>query len=96
MFGQVLGRDQGFLVAIEFFWLRIAIGVPCVATWLSGLRQFLGRDIVFPCCGNVLLLCRDNIATEVSLSQPRWSRQEVRCCNLCIVIGLALGRDFMP
>ena len=62
MFGQVLGRDRGFLVATEFFFfflLCVAIGVPCVTTWLSGLMQFLGCDIVFPCRDSVLLLYRD-------------------------------------
>ena len=43
--------------------------------------QLLGHDIVFPCRDSVLLLCRDNVVTEVSLSRPRRSRQEVRCCN---------------
>ena len=68
MFGQVLGHDKGFLVVTEFFWFCVATGVPYVVTWLSGLRQLLGRDIVFPCCDIVLLLCRDNVATKVSLS----------------------------
>ena len=27
----------------------------------------------------VLVLCRDDVTTEVSLSRPRWPRQEVRC-----------------
>ena len=30
-----------------------------------------------------------NVAIEVSLSRPRWSRQEVRCCN-----RFGLGRGF--
>ena len=47
MFGEVLGRDKGFLVATEFFWFCVTTGVPCVTTWLSGLIQLLGRDIVF-------------------------------------------------
>ena len=67
MFGQVLGCDKGFLVATEFFWFCVAIGVPCVATWLSRLRQLLGRNVVFPCRDSVLLLCHDNVMTEVSL-----------------------------
>ena len=97
MFWQVLDRDKGFLVATEFFWFYVRTRVPCVATWLSGLMQLLGRDIAFfhvVTC-SVLLLCRDNVAIEDSLSRPRWSRPEVRCCNLRIAIGLALARDFM-
>ena len=74
MFGQVLGHDMGFLVATEFFWFCVATGVPCVATWLLGFMQLLGRDIVFPCRDSVLFLYHDNVVTEVSLSRPRWSR----------------------
>ena len=47
MFGQVLGHDKGFLVATKFFWFCVVAGVPYVATWLSGLMQLLGHDIVF-------------------------------------------------
>ena len=57
MFGQVLGRDKGFLVAIDYFWFCVATRVPCVATWISWLGQLLGRD-------SVLLLCCDNVVTE--------------------------------
>ena len=59
MFGQVLDCNKGFLVATEYFFFFVTIGVPCVATWLSGLMQLLGRDIVFPCRDSVLLLYRD-------------------------------------
>ena len=55
--------------------------VPCVATWFLGCRQLLGRDIVFSCRENALLLCRDDDTTEVSMSRLRRIRQEVRCCN---------------
>ena len=72
-FGQVLGRDRGFLVEKEFLVL-CHDRVPCAATWLLGFMQLLGRDIVFPCHDSVFLLCRDNVATEVSLSRPRRSR----------------------
>ena len=65
MFGQVLGRDEGFLVAIEILWFCVATGVPCVATWLLGLMQLLGHDIVFPCRDSVLILYRDNVTIEV-------------------------------
>ena len=88
MFGPILGQDRGFLVMTEFFWF-------CVVTWLSGLMQLLGRDIVFPCRDSVLLLFRDNVTIEFSLSRPRWSQQEVRCCNLYVATGLALARDSM-
>ena len=71
MFGQVLCHDKGFLVVTEFFWFCVATGVPCVATWLLGLRQLLGQDIVFPCRDSVLLLCRDNVTTEATLSRKR-------------------------
>ena len=36
----------------------------------------------------VLVLYHDDVATEVSLSRPRWSRQEVR-----VVTGAWLGKD---
>ena len=71
MFGQVLGRDKGFLVEIEFFWLCVVTWVPCVTTWLSGLLQLLGRDIVFPCIDSVLLLCRDNVTTKMVMTRDQ-------------------------
>ena len=52
--------------------------------------QLLYRDVVFPCRDSVLLLYYDNVATEVSLLPPRWSRQESG-----VATDLALGRDFM-
>ena len=55
-------------------WFYVTIGVTSVVTWLSGLMQLLGRDIVFPCRNSVLLFYHDNVVTEVSLSQSRWSR----------------------
>ena len=61
-FGQVLGHDRGFLVATKFLFL-CCDRVSCVAIWLSGFMQLLGRDIVFPCRDSVLLFCRDNVAT---------------------------------
>ena len=75
MFGQVLGRNRGFLVVTEFFILFcVATWVPYVATWLPGFMHLLGRDIVCPCRDNVLLLYCDNATIEVSLSRPRRSR----------------------
>ena len=53
MFRQVLGRDKGFLVATELFWFYVVTGVPCVATWFSGLMQLLGRDIALSCRNSV-------------------------------------------
>ena len=44
------------------------IEVPCVATWFSGYRKLLGRDIVFSCRDSALFLYRDDVATEVSMS----------------------------
>ena len=41
----------------------------------------LGRNIVFSCRDSALLLYRDDVATKVSMSRPRWSRQEFKCCN---------------
>ena len=64
----------------------------CVATWFLGCRQLLGRDIVFPCRDNALLLCRNDVMTKVSLSRSRWPRQEVKCCTLRVVTSLALAR----
>ena len=42
-------------------------GFPCVATWFSGCRQLLGRDIVLSCHDIALFLCCDDVATEVFL-----------------------------
>ena len=41
------------------------IGVPCVTTWFSSYRQLLGHDIVFFLLQQSLLLCRDDVATEM-------------------------------
>ena len=65
-FGQVLSRDRGFLVAIEFR-SCVTIGVHCVATWFSGYRQLHGREIAFSCPDDALFLCHDDVATKVSL-----------------------------
>ena len=54
---------------------------------------FSCRDIVFSCRNNALFLCRDYVATEVSMSRPRQPRQKVRCCILRVVIGLALAKS---
>ena len=64
MFGHVLGRDKGFLFMTELFWFCVATGVPYVVTWLAGLMQLLGCDIVFPCYNSVLFPYRDNVAIE--------------------------------
>ena len=55
----------------------------------KGFMQLLCRDIVLPCGDIALLLCRDNVKIKVFLSQPRRSRQEVRCYN-----GFGLGKGF--
>ena len=64
----------------------------CVTTWFLGCRQLFGRDIVFPCRDNALLLCRDDVMIKVSMSGSRWPRQEVKCCTLHVVTSLALAR----
>ena len=51
-----------------------------------------GRDIVFSCRDIALFLCHDDVATEVSMSRSRRSRQEVRCCILHVATSLALAR----
>ena len=48
---------------------------------------FFGRDIAFSCHDSGWFLCRDDVAIEVSLSRPRRTRQEVRCCTLHVVTG---------
>ena len=64
------GSPQGFLGHDKVFWFCVATGVPCVATWFSGFMQFPCHDIVLPFHDNVLLLCHDNVVTEVSLLRP--------------------------
>ena len=49
----------------------------------------LCRDIIVPCRDNALILYRDNVVIEVSMSRSRWSLQEVRCYN-----GFGLGWGF--
>ena len=86
---QVLGRDKGFTSRDRvYFWFCVMTGVPSVAILFLGFMQLLCRDIVLPCHDNALLIYRDNVMTEVSLSRPRRSEQEVRCCN-----GFDLGRE---
>ena len=65
--------QQGFPGRDRVFWSYVVIGVPCVATWFTGFMQLLGHDRVFPCRDSVLFLCRDNVATKVSLSRSRRS-----------------------
>ena len=52
----------------QSFWSSVTTGVPCVATWFSYCKQLLSRDIVFPCRDRALLLYRDDVETEVSMS----------------------------
>ena len=63
-----------------------------MATWFSSYRQLLGPNIVFLCRDSVLLLCHDNVATEVSLSRPRRPLQEVRCRTLHAAIEYFMSR----
>ena len=67
MFGQVLGRDKGSMIAIELFLFHVVTGVPCVATWFSGFMQPLGRDRVF-------LVAIETVTTRGQVLQPS-------CCN---------------
>ena len=50
--------------------------------WLHGSRIFNNkscRNMAFLVTTGVLILYRDDVATEVSLSRSRRPRQEVRC-----------------
>ena len=50
----------------------------------------LGCDIAFSCQDSPVLLCRDDVATEVSMSRLRRPRQEVRCRTLRVATCLVL------
>ena len=81
------GNARKTTAATELFWF-------CVATWFSGFKRLLCRDIVFHVVTVLLFLCRDNVTIEVSVSRPRRSRQEVMCCNFHVATGLVLVGDF--
>ena len=86
----VLGRYREFLVAIEFFLVLCRDRNNCVASWFNILSHKNYRNMAFFVAIGVLVLCRDDVAIEVSLSLPRRSRREVR-----VAIGAWLRlRDF--
>ena len=65
------GSRQGFPGRDRVSGPVLRQGFPYVATWFSSCRQLLGREIVFPCRDRALFLCRDDVKTEVSMSQSR-------------------------
>ena len=65
---QASFRSTGVSWSRQSFWHCVTIGVPYVATWFSGCKQLLSRDIVFSCRDSALCLCRDNVTIEVSMS----------------------------
>ena len=69
----VLGCDREFLVATEFF----SGSVSRHGSQILSNKSCHNMDF-FVTIG-VLVLCRDDVATEVSLSRSRRRRQEVRC-----------------
>ena len=76
MFGSrqgILGRDRVLV------WLCVATGIPVSRHGSQILSNRTCCNIAFFVVTGVLILCRDNVATEVFLSQPRQPRQEVRC-----------------
>ena len=50
----------------------------CVATWFHILSHKNCRNMAFLVATGVLVLCRDGVATKVSLSRRGRSRREVR------------------
>ena len=79
-----------FWVATEFFLVPCHDRNNCVATLFQILSHKNCRNMAFFVVTRVLVLCRDDVATEVSLSRSRRSRLEVR-----VAIGAWLRpRDF--
>ena len=75
-FGQVLGRDKGFLVVTEFLVLCRDMVLKLQAIAWSRHCIFMSRQC--------LLLCRDNVVTEVFVSWP----------SPFMLQHVGLGRDF--
>ena len=69
----VLGCDKEFLVAKEFFLVLCCGRNNCVVTWFQMLSHKNFRNMAFFIVTEVLVLCRDDVTTEVSLSLPRRS-----------------------
>ena len=66
----ILGRD------IFRSWFCVAIGIPVSRHGSQILSNGTCSNMAFFVATGVLVLSHDNIATEVSLSRPRRSRQE--------------------
>ena len=95
-FGKVLGRNRGFLVAIEFLVLCRDRGSLCHDMVLRLQEVAWSRHST--CHDSALFICRDNVAIVVSLSWPRRPQQEVRCCTLrvatsLVLVGFSLSRQ---
>ena len=74
----VLGGDREFLVETEFFLVLCRERNNCVMTWFQILSHKNYRNMAFFFATGVLVLYRDDVTTEVSLSRLRQSRREVR------------------
>ena len=74
----VLGRDREFLVTIEFFLVLCNNRNNYIATWFQILNHTNCRNIDFFVVTRVVVLCRDDVATKVSLSRLRRSQREVK------------------
>ena len=95
-FGQVLGRNRGFLVMTEFLVLCRDKGSLCHDMVIR--LQAIAWSRHSTCHDSALFLCCDDVATVVSLSRPRRPQQEVRCCTLrvatsLVLVGISLSRQ---
>ena len=73
----VLRRDRNSW-STEFFLALCRDMNKCVATWFQILSHKNCRNIAFFVATGVLVLCRDDVATEVSLSRSRRSQREAK------------------
>ena len=64
----VLGQDREFLLATEFFLVLCRDKNLCVVTWFQILNHKNFRNMAFLVATGVLVLCCDDVATEVFLS----------------------------
>ena len=69
----VLGRKREFLVVTEFFLVRCRDRNNCVVAQFQIISHKNCHNMAFFVVTRVLVLCRDDVATEVSLSQLRQS-----------------------
>ena len=74
----VLDHDREFMVVTEFFLVLCRDRNNYVTTWFQIFSHKNCCNMAFFVTTGVLVLCRDDVATEVSLSRPRQSRREVR------------------